>query len=193
MHALGDRVVRARRQRVTVLPFHERWIRAAFADDVQVAALSIPRGGAKTWLWGQLAALAMRPGSPTWEKGIETLVVSASLEQSRILLGFVREVLADVEDDYRYLDSGQRLAVTHKATGTRLRVLSSSGKRAMGLSQFSTIYGDEPGSWESRGGRAHVGRPTAVARETSWSTTGSHRHPRTVRGWFLVAFPARFR
>ena len=35
---------------------------------------------------------------------------------------------------------------------TKLRVLSSSGKRAMGLSQFSTIYADEPGSWESRGG-----------------------------------------
>ena len=133
-------------------PFHQRWVRAAYADDVQIAALSVPRGGAKTWLAGQLAALSMRPGSPTWETGIETLVVSASLEQSRILLGFVREALSDVEGDYRYLDSGQRLAVTHKATGTRLRVLSSSGKRAMGLSQFSTIYADEPASWESRGG-----------------------------------------
>ena len=165
--------------------------RAAFADDVQAAVLSIPRGGAKTWLSGQLAALAMRPGSPTWEKGIETLVVGASLEQSRILLGFVREALADVEDDYRYLDSGQRLAVTHKATGTRLRVLSSSGKRAMGLSQFSTIYGNQPGSWEACGGSAHVGRPTTVARETSRSTTGSHRHSGTSGGWFLVAVPAR--
>ena len=55
--------------------------------------------------------------------------------------------------EYRWLDSSsQRLTVTHKETRTRLRVLSSSAKRAMGLSQFSTIYGDEPGSWESRGG-----------------------------------------
>ena len=68
------------------------------------------------------------------------------------MLGFVREALADREDDYRWLDSGQRLACTHKATGTKLRVLSSSGKRAMGLSQFSTIYADEPAAWEARGG-----------------------------------------
>ena len=47
---------------------------------------------------------------------------------------------------------GQRLAVTHGATGTKLRVLSSSGKRAMGLSQFHTIYADEPASYEVRGG-----------------------------------------
>ena len=77
---------------------------------------------------------------------------NTSLEQSRIILAFVREALADMEDDYRWLDSSQRLTVTHKATGTRLRVLSSSGKRAMGLSQFSTIFADEPGAWEARGG-----------------------------------------
>ena len=150
MHA--HEVLGALQQRVTVLPFHRRWILDAFHPDIQIAALSCPRGSAKTWLSGQLAALAMRPGSPTWKTGIETLVVSASLEQSRILLGFVREALADVYDEYRWLDSGQRLAVTHRATGTKLRVLSSSAKRAMGLSQFSAIYADEPGAWENRGG-----------------------------------------
>ena len=31
-------------------------------------------------------------------------------------------------------------------------MLSSSGKRALGLSQFSLIMADEPGSWEVRGG-----------------------------------------
>ena len=136
----------------TILPFHGQWIRSAFAPDIEVAALSCPRGAAKTWLFGQLAALALRPGSPTFEKGIETLAVSGSLEQSRILLAFVRQALVDVEDNYRWLDSGQRIQVTHKGSPTKLRILSSSGKRAMGLSQFSTILADEPGSWESRGG-----------------------------------------
>lgn len=152
MHALGDLIVQDLRQRVTVLSFHADWIRNTFADDVQISAMSCPRGSAKSWCVGQLAALGLRPGSPLFQPGIETLVVSASLEQSRIILGFVREALADVFDDYRWLDSGQRLAVTHKATGTKLRVLSSSGKRAMGLSQFHTIYADEPGSYEVRGG-----------------------------------------
>ena len=149
---LGDQIVRALRQRVTVLPFQANWIRATFANDIQISAMSCPRGSAKSWCVGQLAALGLRPGSPLFQPSIETLVVSASLEQSRIILGFVREALELEIDEYRFLDSGQRLAVTHKGTGTKLRVLSSSGKRAMGLSQFHTIYADEPGSYEVRGG-----------------------------------------
>ena len=135
-----------------VLPLHANWITSAYAEDIEVAALSCPRGSAKTWICGHLAALAITPGSPTYEKGIEVLAVSASLEQSRIILSFVREALAAVEDEYRWLDSGQRLTVTRKECRTRLRILSSSGKRAMGLSQFTTIFGDEPGSWGSREG-----------------------------------------
>ena len=105
-------------------------------------------------LAGRLAALSISPGSPLFEAGIEVLAVSASLEQSRVLLNFVRESLGERgQRDYRWLDSGQRLSVTHIPTGTKLRVLSSSARRAMGLAQFSTIFADEPGSWEARGGR----------------------------------------
>ena len=78
--------------------------------------------------------------------------MSASLEQSRVMLQFVREALGDREEEYRWLDSSQRLTVTHKASGARLRILLSSGKRAMGLAGFSTVYADEPGAWEERGG-----------------------------------------
>ena len=151
MHA--HRITEALKARgVPLLPFHRKWVKAAFAPDIQIAALSVPRGSAKTFLAGNLAAVSLIPGSPLFQKRVEVLAVSASLEQSRILLSFVREALVDVEDDYRWLDSGQRLQVTHKATGTKLRILSSSGKRALGLANFSTIYADEPASWEERGG-----------------------------------------
>ena len=150
--ALGDRIVRDLRQRVTVLPFHAEWIRATFERDIEISCLSCPRGSAKSWIVGQLLAQALRPGSPTFEGGVEVLGVSASLEQSRIMLGFVREALEEVEEEYRWLDSGQRLQVTHRASMTKLRILSSSGRRALGLVNFSTIYADEPGSWEARGG-----------------------------------------
>ena len=139
---------------LAVLPFARSWVREGFAGGIEVAVLSCPRGNAKTQLAARLAALSISPGSPLFESGIEVLAVSASLEQSRVLLSFVREALGvRGEVDYRWLDSGQRLAVTHKATGTKLRVLSSSARRAMGLAQFSTIFADEPGSWEARGGR----------------------------------------
>lgn len=153
MQALGSEIVADLKRRGVRLPgFHADFVRDAFAPGIELAALSVPRGSAKTWLAGNLAALAVTPDSPLFEPGREVLGVSASLEQSRVMLQFCREALADREGDYRWLDSGQRLAVTHKASGAKLRILSSSGKRAMGLANFGTIFADEPGSWEARGG-----------------------------------------
>ena len=150
---LGADIIADLASRGVKLPrFHADLVERIFAPDVELVAVSLPRGSAKTWLAANLATQAVSPGSPTFNAGVEVLGVSASLEQSRVMLQFVREALADREDEYRWLESGQRLAVTHKASGTRLRILSSSGKRAMGLANFSTIYGDEPGSWEERGG-----------------------------------------
>ena len=55
-------IVRDLGQRCELLPFHKRWLTRAFADDIKVAALiSTPRGNAKTWLIGQLAAQALDP------------------------------------------------------------------------------------------------------------------------------------
>ena len=150
--ALGNDVVRWIRKRTRLLPFHARWVKSSFSPDTQISALSVPRGNAKTWLYGWLGACALTPGSPLWREGVEVLGVSASFEQSRVMMNFLRESLDGNCELYRPLDSGQRLAMTHSRTNTKMRILSSSGKRAMGLSQFSTIYADEPGSWEARGG-----------------------------------------
>ena len=145
-------IVRDLGQRCELLPFHKRWLKRAFADDIKVGAISSPRGNAKTWLISQCAAQFLSPGSPTFEPGREVIGVSASLEQSRVMLSFARAALKDREHEYRWLDSGQRLAVTHQASGAKFRILSSSGKRALGLENFSTIYADEPGAWEARDG-----------------------------------------
>ena len=131
--------------------FHADWLHNAFADGVDIGALSVGRGGGKTWLLAKVAAVALTPGSPLWRPELEILAVSASLAQSRTMLGMLRQHL-DL-DDYSVADSDQRISVTHKATGCRFRVLSSSGKRALGLSQFSLIVADEPASWEERNGR----------------------------------------
>ena len=150
--ALGDEIVRWIRKRTTLLKFHADWIKASFSPEVQVSALSCPRGNAKTWLYGWLGACAMTPSAPLWREGVEVLGVSASFEQSRVMMNFLRDALDGNGELYRSLDSGQRLALTHSRTNTKMRILSSSGKRAMGLSQFSTILADEPGAWEARGG-----------------------------------------
>ena len=120
-----------------------------------------------------MAAQAIIPGSPTFAAGVEVLSVPASLEQSCVMLQFVREAPADREDEYRWLDSSQRLTVTHKASRARLRILSSSGKRAMGLVGFSTIFADEPGAWEERGG--------ALMRDALRTSLGKQPERRLIR------------
>ena len=77
---------------------------------------------------------------------------AASIEQARLCYRFVR---ADLEPtgEYRFIDSVTRLAIVHKATNTRLRVLSSNGKTAMGIVNCPLLVADEPGSWEVTGGQ----------------------------------------
>ena len=53
---------------------------------------------------------------------------------------------------YRFIDSTTRIGITHKASNTRLRVLSSNGKTAMGIVNCGLLVADEPGSWEQAGG-----------------------------------------
>ena len=54
-------IIRDLGRRCTLLPFHRAWLRRAYADDVKVAALSTPRGNAKTWLIGQLRGAGTHP------------------------------------------------------------------------------------------------------------------------------------
>ena len=133
-----------------LLKVHERWLRATFQPDVEISALSLPRGNAKSAVTGRLVALSMIPGSCLWRDGLETVVVAASMRQARIMWRFAKACLP--EDGYRWLDSANHLGCTHKATGQVAYATSSSGKAAMGLSQFGTIFFDEPAALEARNG-----------------------------------------
>ena len=82
MKNVGTKIVKELRKRVPILPFHAAWIRAAFEPEIQIAGLSCPRGSAKSWLIGQLAAQCLAPQSVLFERGLEDLVVSGSREQS---------------------------------------------------------------------------------------------------------------
>lgn len=135
-----------------LLRVHERWLRETFAPGIEISALSLPRGNAKSATVGRLIALAMTPGSCLWRPGLETVVVSASLRQGRIMWRFAKELLSH-DPEYRWQDSDQRIAVTHKPTGQSAYVISSSGRAALGLSQFSAIIFDEPAALEARNGR----------------------------------------
>ena len=137
------------------LPFQRAFVRGSFADGVDVGVLSAPRGSGKTMLLGRLAALAVTPGSPLWHPGEEVIVVAGSIDQGRLLAQAASGVLP--EDHLRWsglTSSGShRIAGVHVSTGTAIRVISSSGKRAMGLGARNRLFlADEPASWDERSG-----------------------------------------
>ncbi|MCY3845695.1 MAG: hypothetical protein OXH69_19390 [Acidobacteria bacterium] len=135
---------------MTLRPFQQRFVRAALDSRTDTAVLSLPRGNGKSWLAAHLVARAMTPGDLLFQRGGEPLLVASSLDQARIVYRFARAALGD--DGYRYLDSGTRLAITHPSTATRLRVLSSDAKRAMGIVGCPLLIADEPGAWVGAGG-----------------------------------------
>ena len=157
---------------MTLRPFQKKFIRGAFAPGIDTAALSIPRGNGKSWLAGHLLARALTPGDPMHEDGKEYLLLAASLEQARIVYHFVREALEKTAKEYRWLDSSTRVGVFHKATNTRLRVLSSKAKSAFGIVGCPLLVADEPGAWEVVGGATmHAAIATAQGKPGSFLRT----------------------
>ena len=132
-------------------PFQTRFLRGALAPGIDTAALSLPRGNGKSALAGHLVSRVLTLGDPLFRPGTESVLCAASIEQARIVFRFARETL-EVRGGYRFLDSHTRIGITHKATNTRLRVIGSNGKTAMGLVGCPWAICDEPGAWEVNGG-----------------------------------------
>ena len=136
----------------TPLAFQRRFIDAATKPDVDIAALSTPRAQGKSWVAGRLIAKSLTPRTSLFVDGAENCLVSGSFDQARIAFRFARQLLG--ENDYRFQDSAQRIAITHTKSGTRLRVLSSDPKRALGIVGARVVIGDEPGSWNTLAGES---------------------------------------
>ena len=131
--------------------FQKQFVKRALAPGIDVAALSIPRGNGKSWLAAHLLTRCLTPGDSLHVPGSEYLLCAASIEQARLCYRFIRAELEET-GDYSFIDSTTRIGITHKASNTRLRVLSSNGKTAMGIVNCPLLVADEPGSWESVGG-----------------------------------------
>ena len=133
--------------------FQKRFVKQALAPGIDVAALSIPRGNGKSWLAGHLLTRCLTPGDDLHVPGSEYLLCAGSIEQARLVYSFIRPEL-EPRGGYSFIDSTTRIGVTHRATNTRLRILSSNGKTALGIVNCPLLVADEPGSWEVVGGTA---------------------------------------
>ena len=133
-------------------PFQARFLKAATAPNVHLAALSLARGNGKSRLAAYLVERILTPTDPLFRPGTESVLVAASIEQARIVFRFARAEL-ETTGQYRFIDSATRAAILHLPTNTRLRVLGSNGKTAFGLVGCPWVIADEPGSWETTGGQ----------------------------------------
>ena len=131
-------------------PFQREFVAGVLRPTTKRAALSIPRGNGKSWLAGYLAAQALTPGGRLWESGSENVLLSGSFDQARYVFRFTKEFVG--EEGYSYLDSTNKLAIRHKATGTRLLVRSSRAKGAFGIVGARIAIAEEPGAWDTIGG-----------------------------------------
>ena len=158
----------------------------ATAPGIDTAALSIPRGNGKSWLAARLLTRCLTPGDPLHVPGAEFLLCAASLEQARLSYLFSR---ADLEPtgEYRFLDSVTRIGITHPATNTRLRVMSSKAKSAFGIVHCPLLVADEPGAWETQNGtlmfdaiQTALGKPGSAMRAIYIGTLAP-----STGGWWI--------
>ena len=151
VHILSRRVIDFLERTQRLAPFQRRFIRGAFTDGVDLAALCGPRGLGKSSLSGELLACALDPDGPLHEPGSESILLAGSLDQARAAFRFLRARCPE-DKGFKYTDSGQRVSVHHKVTNTRIRVASSDAKRAFGIVGARLVVGDEPAAWQERGG-----------------------------------------
>ena len=151
--------------------FQKTFIEQAMAPDIDTAALSIPRGNGKSWLAAHILKTELRKLIPHAEYHL----CAASISQARKVYRFIKaDLLASPlrRGRWRFIDTSTRVGISyideHGEVLTTLTVLSSSGKRAMGIVGCPVLVADEPGAWEAIGGELmHDAIQTAMGKPGS--------------------------
>ena len=139
-------------ERVTLLPFQQRFIRGTFRPGVQTSALSIPRGNGKTSLVAWLAAAVLLPSGPLHHRNAAVIVASSNFEQGSSIHKGVVDQLPDAYNRERWsVWDSNRLRIRCKDSGAELRVLSFSPGASHGIMGATLILADEVAQWPKSG------------------------------------------
>ena len=134
-------------QPLQVMPWQERFVRGAFAPDVQIAALTAARGVSKTTTCAAIAAAGL--DGPLMQPRGQVIVAAASLNQARVLNDHCRAFLEAKHGKltrargWRSVDSPNMVLTANLDTGAELRAIASDPARAHGLAP-SLVLVDEP-------------------------------------------------
>ena len=168
-----------------VLPWQRRFIRGAFREGVQSAALSVARGNGKTALLSGIAAATL-DGPLAISRG-ETVIVASSFEQARIafehVVAFMGDKLAD-RRAWKVWDTAQQARIEHRVTGARVRCIGSDPRRAHGLAPV-LVLADEPAQWpETTGERMVAALRTAAGKQPFSRFVALGTRPADPAHWF---------
>ena len=131
-----------------MMPFQRAAMDAIESDEHEIVILSAPRSNGKSYTSARICArlLSADEDDALYVKGSESVLVSASRAQARIVTGYLRKMLP--EKGYSYADSPTGAGViTHLKTRTRLLTFSAVPKGLQGLSGCRVIVCDEVSSW----------------------------------------------
>ena len=172
-------------QSFEVLRWQRRFIRGAFRDGVQSAALSVARGNGKTALLSGIACATL-DGPLAVSRG-ETVIVASSFEQARIafehVVAFMGDKLAD-KRAWKVWDTAQQARIEHRETGARVRCIGSDPRRAHGLAPV-LVLADEPAQWpENTGERMVAALRTAAGKQPFSRFVALGTRPADAEHWF---------
>ena len=124
-------------------PFQKQFVRGALGKGIDVAALSIGRGGAKTAL---SAGIALGALLGTWDSQPrrEILIAARTRDQGRIALDFAVQFSESLPDDIRrqlIIRRSPRLEIEYEGDGGGhfLRAIAADGKSALGSGLITRI------------------------------------------------------
>ena len=114
------------------------------------------------------------PGGKLFVPSAESVLLAGSMNQARAVFRFLRAMYPCAKHldkkcphcGLRWLDSMQRIGVTHWPTDTKITVRGKSGKLALGLVNCPIIVGDEPASWDVTGGQEMIDALITAAGKT---------------------------
>ena len=135
-------------------PFQRRFLAAVDSPRYRTVAASWPRGCGKTTMAGYVVSRALTPGDSLYRAGGEVVLFAGSIEQCRLTYRQALTFLEPRLDEYRLVDSATRVAITHKASRTRLKAVGSNPKTSLGLVGVPIAIIDEPAALHTVGGTA---------------------------------------
>ena len=131
--------------------FQRAWLSKAFAEDIDLAALSAARGCGKSTLAGWIAACAVAPQGALHEPAGAVLIVAPTTSQGREVFLAAKHFLEGVPD-LRERDSSAGVGIRHVPTASECRILAASSKSLLGYgAHAAVIVFDEVGAAGAKG------------------------------------------